>query len=154
MCTPPQGPGLSAYLEDIESDEGDLLMVDEEEKTPGGPFPDTAPSTPSTTQVGSSSGQPSKEQLLQKMDTVDRDIAATEGQISALQKRQVCVCVRVMRKMRTLALAYKHESEICIARSLEVNLILSLSKVYRLKSGVCIVLYCSKTSQCVYVPSI
>ena len=92
MCTPPQGPGLSAYLEDIESDEGDLLMVDEEEKNPGCPFPDTAPPTPSTTQVGSSSGQPSKEQLLQKMDTVDRDIAATEGQISALQKRQVCVC--------------------------------------------------------------
>ena len=49
------------------------------------------------------------------------------------------MCVRVMRKMRTLALAYKHESEICIARSLEVNLILSLSKVYRLKSGMCIV---------------
>ena len=93
MCTPPQGPGLSAYLEDIESDEGDLLMVDEEEKPPGGSLPDTAPPTPPTTQMGASSGQPSKEQLLQKMDTVDRDIAATEGQISALQKRQVCVCV-------------------------------------------------------------
>ena len=33
--------------------------------------------------------QLTKEQLLLKMETVDRDIAATESQILALQKRQV-----------------------------------------------------------------
>lgn len=42
----------------------------------------TPPSLPS---------QPSKEQLLQKMEKVDRDIAATEGQIAALQKKQVAL---------------------------------------------------------------
>ena len=61
-------------------------MVDEDEKAPGTPPLETTPPTPSA-QSGSSSGQPTKEQLLQKMETVDRDIAATEGQIAALQKR-------------------------------------------------------------------
>lgn len=82
-----QGPGLSAYLEDIESDEGDL-MVDDDEKPPGTPPPEVAPRTPPATSGGLCS-QHSKEQLLQKMETVDRDIAATEEQISTLQKRQV-----------------------------------------------------------------
>ena len=81
-----QGPGLSAYLEDIDSDEGDLLMVDEDDKAPGTPLPETTPPPPPAPLV-SGSGLPTKEQLLQKMETVDRDIAATEGQIVALQKR-------------------------------------------------------------------
>lgn len=84
---PSQGPGLSAYLEDIESDEGDL-MVDDDEKPLGTPPPEVAPPTPPATSGGLNS-QHSKEQLLQKMETVDRDITATEEQISTLQKRQV-----------------------------------------------------------------
>ena len=77
-----QGLGLSAYLEDIESDEGDLLMVDEDEKPPGVSLPDPAP--PQSV----ASGQLSKDQLLLRMETVDRDIAATERQIAALLKKQ------------------------------------------------------------------
>lgn len=84
-CCHFQGPGLSAYLEDIESDEGDL-MVGDDENPPGTPPP--APPTPPATSGGLSTQQ-SKEQLLQKMETVDRDISATEGQISTLQKKQV-----------------------------------------------------------------
>ena len=101
-CTISQGPGLSAYLEDIESDEGDLLMVDEDEKPPGTPLPETTSPTPPTPS-GGSSGQPSKEQLLQKMDTVDRDIAATEDQISALQKRQVRIPWPLAAHVQTLS---------------------------------------------------
>jgi len=37
------------------------------------------------------SAMPSKEELLMMMDKVDRDIAAVETQISALQKKQVCI---------------------------------------------------------------
>ncbi len=38
---------------------------------------------------GGSHGKPTKEELLQMMERVDRDIAATEGQIAVLQKKQV-----------------------------------------------------------------
>lgn len=67
-------------------------MVDDDEKPSGTPPPEAAPPTPPATSGGLSSQQ-SKEQLLQKMETVDRDIAATEEQISTLQKRQVSLLV-------------------------------------------------------------
>lgn len=74
----PQGTGLSAYLEDIDSDDDTLLRDEEDEKSP-----EKVP------EKLSSPGRPSKEELLQMMERVDRDIAATEGQIAALQKKQV-----------------------------------------------------------------
>ena len=88
-------------MEDIDSDDDDSFLREENDKklsksptpvhmdsvsTNGGDRPkatrDTAPIT---------SAMPSKEELLMMMDKVDRDIAAVETQISALQKKQVCV---------------------------------------------------------------
>ena len=48
-------------------------------------------STPAT----KSPPRPSKEELLQMMEKVDRDIAAVETQISALQKKKVKIVFRV-----------------------------------------------------------
>ena len=80
--TPPmQGPGLSAYLEDIDSDDDTLLRDEEEEREPT-----KTPPEPSTSV---SPKRPTKEELLQMMERVDRDIAAMESQITALQKKQV-----------------------------------------------------------------
>ncbi|CAI8057927.1 Nuclear receptor corepressor 2, partial [Geodia barretti] len=88
ISSPPRGLGLRAYLEDIDSDEEedeDVLTVDEEEKPPQPPHPSYKPSSPPT----SSGSLPlTKEQLLLRMEAVDREIAATEAQIAALQKRQ------------------------------------------------------------------
>ena len=110
MC-PLQGTGgLSAYhLEDIDSDDDTLLQNDEDDhlslpaKSP--PVPDdstslTKPlvkvegqrerkSSSSAFGVGKSPPRPSKEELLQMMEKVDRDIAAMETQISTLQKKKV-----------------------------------------------------------------
>ena len=78
---PMQGTGLSAYLEDIDSDDDTLLRDEEEEKEPV--------KTPPEPSSSGSPKRPSKEELLQMMERVDRDIAATESQIAALQKKQV-----------------------------------------------------------------
>ena len=69
--------GLSAYLEDIVSDEEPL-----EEPPP--------PSSPQTSK-GPPASDParSKEELLQLMERVDREITSTEQQITVLEKRQV-----------------------------------------------------------------
>ncbi len=76
-----QGGGLSAYhLEDIDSDDEEALLKADEPK-------------PSDMDVGRQSEQPtikpSKEELLQMMEKVDRDISALENQIVSLQKKQV-----------------------------------------------------------------
>ena len=73
-------------------------MVDEEDKPPPPPppprpRPPLAPTMPPPSHPSSAAGsgggsQLSKEQLLMKMEAVDRDIAATESQITSLQKRQ------------------------------------------------------------------
>lgn len=87
-----QGLGLSAYLEDIDSDEEEdecILMVDEEEKPPQPSHPPYEPSSPPPPAPSSSGSLPlTKEQLLLRMEAVDREIAATEAQIVSLQKRQ------------------------------------------------------------------
>lgn len=77
--------GLSAYLEDIVSDEEPLL--DDVETTPPPNESNTPPPESSITEWVESS--PSKEELLQMMEKVDRDITAIEQQISVLEKRQV-----------------------------------------------------------------
>ena len=87
-CSPPQGIGLSAYLEDIDSDDDTLLREEEEEEEEK--LPTKAP------------GKPTKEELLQMMERVDRDIAATEGQIAALQKKQVFIIVYRCAAMHSL----------------------------------------------------
>ncbi len=46
--------------------------------------------------MSSPAAMPSKEELLIMMDKVDRDIAAVETQISALQKKQVSKLVIVV----------------------------------------------------------
>ena len=63
------GAGLSAYLEDIVSDE-EPMMSDDMDTTP-------PPSLPT------------KDELLQMMEKVDRSIATVEQQISILQRRHV-----------------------------------------------------------------
>jgi hypothetical protein len=92
ISSPPRGLGLSAYLEDIDSDEEedeDILMVDEEEKPPQPSHPPYEPSSPPPPAPSSSGSLPlTKEQLLLRMEAVDREIAATEAQIVSLQKRQ------------------------------------------------------------------
>ena len=65
--------GLSAYLEDIVSDED--------------PMTDDMDTTPPTSHL------PSKDELLQMMEKVDRSIATVEQQISILQRRHVSHCV-------------------------------------------------------------
>ena len=77
--------GLSAYLEDIVSDEEPLL--DDVETTPPPNESNTPPPESSVNEWVESS--PSKEELLQMMEKVDRDITAIEQQISVLEKRQV-----------------------------------------------------------------
>ena len=94
--------GLSAYLEDIDSDDDDSLLRDEEDKkfsksptpVPTGSPVNSIEDKPKT--LGEKRGNslvisqmPSKEELLMMMEKVDRDIAAAETQISALQKKQV-----------------------------------------------------------------
>ncbi|KAL5477634.1 hypothetical protein EMCRGX_G024455 [Ephydatia muelleri] len=74
LLSPTQGPGLSAYLEDINSD--DDIQDDEERVKKSSP------------QGQGASGKQTKEELLQMMDRVDRDIAATESQIAALLKKK------------------------------------------------------------------
>lgn len=76
--TTPVASGLSAYLEDIISDEEPL-----EETTPPG-----AAKTPPPPQLDTPTLR-SKEELLQLMERVDRDITSIEQQISVLEKRQV-----------------------------------------------------------------
>ena len=103
---------MSAYhLEDIDSDDDDTLLQNDEEeqlsssgKSPPAPGdssssmkPDVKPPIeeqrerkPSVSaSVTKSPPRPSKEELLQMMEKVDRDIAAVETQISALQKKKV-----------------------------------------------------------------
>lgn len=93
-CGSPQGTatGLSAYLEDIDSEDEALLMEEEEDeeeelKSAAG-SPTTLPS-PGLGGTRGLTGKPTKEELLQMMERVDRDIAATEAQIAVLQKKQV-----------------------------------------------------------------
>lgn len=96
-------------MEDIDSDDDDSFLRDEDDKklsssmSPSS-FP-TASSQPRPALLSDggvsgrcrkvtgcspvTSGMPSKEELLMMMDKVDRDIAAVEMQISALQKKQV-----------------------------------------------------------------
>lgn len=98
---------MTYHLEDIDSDDDDSLLQDEYDKKlsksptpiPTSPVPmPTRPPTENTQlltprkggTVGSSP-MPSKEELLMMMEKVDRDIAAAETQISALEKKQVCV---------------------------------------------------------------
>ena len=76
---PPQVTGLSAYLEDIDSD--DDIMREEEDEKPPAKSPVEPPSA--------SPGKPTKDELLQMMERVDRDIAANEGQMAILQKKLV-----------------------------------------------------------------
>lgn len=76
---PPQVTGLSAYLEDIDSD--DDIMREEEDEKPQAKSPKEPPSA--------SPGKPTKDELLQMMERVDRDIAANEGQMAILQKKLV-----------------------------------------------------------------
>jgi hypothetical protein len=64
-------------------------MVDEEEKPPQPSHPPYEPSSPPPPAPSSSGSLPlTKEQLLLRMEAVDREIAATEAQIVSLQKRQ------------------------------------------------------------------
>lgn len=113
-CIPLQGTGgLSAYhLEDIDSDDDTLLQNDEDDhlslsaKSPPVPDDSTSLTKPpvkvegqrerklSSSALGVSSKsppRPSKEELLQMMEKVDRDIAAVETQISTLQKKKVWI---------------------------------------------------------------
>ena len=83
---PPQVTGLSAFLEDIDSD--DDIVKDEEEEKSLVKSPLEPPST--------SPGRPSKEEFLMMMERVDRDIAASEGQMASLQKKHVCLKVSKM----------------------------------------------------------
>ena len=69
-------------MEDInsdeeEEDEEDLVTVDEEER----PYKPSLPPPSSSVQL-------TKEQLLLKMESVDREIAATEEQITSLLKKK------------------------------------------------------------------
>ena len=104
--------GLSAYhLEDIDSDDDTLLQNDEDDhlsssaKSPPAPSDSTSLTKPTTNAdvpherkssmsapvvaAAKSPPRPSKEELLQMMEKVDRDIAAVETQISTLQKKKV-----------------------------------------------------------------
>lgn len=65
--------GLSAYLEDIVSDEEPL---------------EEPPASPQATPTVSDSAR-SKEELLQLMERVDREITTAEQQITILEKKQV-----------------------------------------------------------------
>ena len=103
--------GLSSYhLEDIDSDDDTLLQNDEDDehslsaaKSPPAPSDSSSLTKPiaeekvqrerkpsvSTPVTTKSPPRPSKEELLQMMEKVDRDIAAVETQISTLQKKKV-----------------------------------------------------------------
>ena len=101
-------------MEDIVSDDDDSFLRDEDDNkvplskspTPVPTIsPQPCPAPPGDGEGGGSvfrcrkmmaispmkSGMPSKEELLIMMDKVDRDIAAVEMQISALQKKQVSI---------------------------------------------------------------
>lgn len=98
MCVCQVSAGLSAYhLEDIDSDDDDsLLRDDSDKKFSKSPTPVPTGSPGGESNQGKNEGKaglamiPSKEELLLMMEKVDRDIAAAETQISALQKKQVC----------------------------------------------------------------
>ena len=101
------------HLEDIDSDDDSLLQENSGKKLsksptpvpidsptpsspPASPRPAAGVSKPSTSKEepqGSVGGppMPSKEELLMMMEKVDRDIATAETQISALEKKRVCV---------------------------------------------------------------
>lgn len=104
------GSLLPYHLEDIDSDDDSLLQEECDKKlskspTPvpmDSPAPQTPPAStppvknqPSKTGLESLGGSPmpSKEELLMMMEKVDRDIAAAETQISALEKKRVCLWV-------------------------------------------------------------
>ena len=106
----PSGAGglLPYHLEDIDSDDDSLLQEEYDKKLSKSPTPvpmdsPAAPSPPASTppmkkqpsktvlEGLGGSPMPSKEELLMMMEKVDRDIAAAETQISALEKKRVCV---------------------------------------------------------------
>lgn len=94
---------LTYHLEDIDSDDDSLLQEEYDKKLSKSPTPiptdSPTPSSPLTAlsppkpppQGGGIGGSPmpSKEELLMMMEKVDRDIAAAESQISALEKKRV-----------------------------------------------------------------
>ncbi len=82
--------GLSAYLEDIDSEDEALLREgEEEEESKLSVLSPTPASSSAVGGAGGTTGKPTKEELLQMMERVDRDIAATEAQIAVLQRKQV-----------------------------------------------------------------
>ena len=74
---------MDSKFEDIDSD--DDIVKDEEEEKSLVKSPLEPPST--------SPGRPSKEELLMMMERVNRDIAASKGQMASLQKKHVCLSV-------------------------------------------------------------
>lgn len=92
---------ITYHLEDIDSDDDDSLLRDEDDKKSSNSPTPVPLGSPMETAIGvrrdsprtSTVPMPSKEELLLMMEKVDRDIAATETQISALQKRQVWICL-------------------------------------------------------------
>ena len=98
---------MTYHLEDIDSDDDSLLQEEYDKKLSKSPTPiptdSPAPSSPFTAPLAASappkpapqgggiggSPMPSKEELLMMMEKVDRDIAAAESQISALEKKRV-----------------------------------------------------------------
>ena len=90
MCVQGGAGGLSAYLEDIDSDDEDALLREGGEGGGGGKAASkTAPLASSS--PAEAPMRPSKEELLQMMEKVDRDISTTEAQILTLQKKRVRV---------------------------------------------------------------
>lgn len=97
----PSGSGdlLPYHLEDIDSDDDSLLQEEHDRKLSKSPTPvpvdspattPKQPHTPTKDEPGDRPPMPSKEELLMMMEKVDRDIAAAETQISALEKKRVC----------------------------------------------------------------
>lgn len=82
-CPPVSTSGLSAYLEDIVSDEDPML--DDMETTPP-PQDSHTPPPPSMHEMECQ--RPSKEELLTMMEKVDSDISNVEQRILTLEKRE------------------------------------------------------------------